>query len=788
MSPSILAAFIAQTVTVTADRTTPLDVQAAAQVVAVHEREWFADRPLTTVADMLRGDAGILVQNTTTAQVSPFLRGLTGYQVLNLLDGVRYNNATFRSGPNQYLALIEPSQARAIEAVLGPAAAEYGSDALGGVIQVLTPQAKFTDTREAHGSFELGGGTADWSARSNAQLQVTGARIAWLVGGSVFRPQDLRAGGATDSRHTLRRLFGLNDDQIRSITGDQQQDTAFTQAGAHTKLAFRPSDNSTLTAWYQHSTQSGVRNYKDLWGGLGRMQSSFSPQSVDLLYLRGERAKIWGLESLAGTFSLNRQRDGSTRQGLRSTDSVTNDDVTVNALGYTGQGRATLGGRQALAFGGEFYDESIFAARLTGGRAQRPLYPDDSRYRTGALFAQDAIELFSRRVRLTGGLRWTRAGYRTQAGAFGVAASDESFHDVTYNWSALWQVTRRFGVHFLNGRGFRAPNANDLGVVGLNDLGYEVPASAAASAGALLSTSSGEGATSSGRTLSALKPESLQNYEAGIRWTSSKVYARVQGFWADLRDPIVRRTLLFPANNVPTTLAGQAVTRIAPTPAQSAQGVVTVATAIDPRAVKSFVNDGRSRYYGLESIVSLRPNGAWLIDAGYTYLVGRDLNPNRNIRRLPPQFGTLRARYQTRFAGLWVESMLTATGAQNRLSGGDIDDERIGASRRRQDIADFFNGSRIAPYVMDGRFTPTGETLFQIQNRVLPGVDNATRVPMYTSTAGWATVDLRVGIPVTDYLTITGGAMNVADRNYRVHGSGTDAPGRSLFAAARFVW
>jgi outer membrane receptor protein involved in Fe transport len=89
---------------------------------------------------------------------------------------------------------------------------------------------------------------------------------------------------------------------------------------------------------------------------------------------------------------------------------------------------------------------------------------------------------------------------------------------------------------------------------------------------------------------------------------------------------------------------------------------------------------------------------------------------------------------------------------------------------------------------MDGRFTPTGETLLQIQNRILPGVDNATRVPLYTSTAAWATVDLRVGIPVTDYLTITGGVMNVADRNYRVHGSGMDAPGRSVFAAARFVW
>ncbi len=772
---------LTQAVTVTAQRGAVEDPVATETASVTRVRE--AQMPAATVGEWLSGAPGILVQQTAPSQVSPFLRGLTGYQVLNLVDGVRYNNSTFRSGPNQYLAYLEPSQVQRMEATLGPGSAQYGSDALGGTIQVLTAESRFASGREAewHGDVTLFGATADLSGGAEARLSAAGERWFWLAGLSGRRHQDLRAGGGTDSRHTLRRLFGAEDGVIDSITGTRQQDTGFAQYGFHGKAAFRLSERQILSGWYQRGRQEMARNYKDLWGGLGRMESGMTPQGLDLGYVRWEMVGWRGFESISGTFSVNSQLDGTVRQNLRATDTRVRDEGRVDAYGGSGQAVARAGARHWLVFGGEWYDEQIQSARtetnpVTGAvRNPRPLYPDGSRYRTAAVFGQDRWEVIPNRLRVTGGGRFTAVRYANPAEPrFGTPAGEQTFRDGTFHVSALYQIHPAFGVHALVGRGFRAPNTNDLGALGLNDLGYEIPASSAGNA--LLGSNAGEGAVSLGREVGSLRAEHLLNTEFGVRWNTRRLRGRAQAFLSTLEDPIVRRTLLYAAGSVPGTLAGLAVRPLPPTAAQAAQGVVTVATELDPRAVKAFVNDGRTRYSGIEAWTEWTPARRWVAEFGYSFLAGRDMDPNRPVRRLPPQQGTARVRYlATRW---WVETGIVATGAQSLLSGGDLDDERIGASRSRNDIASFFAGARIAPWIdAQGRFTPTGETLRQIQDRVLPGVADSLRVPLYRSTAGWWTWNAAAGAPLGERWHLLAGVSNVLDRNYRVHGSGADSGG-----------
>lgn len=752
-------------ITVTA---TPGVAEAAASLP-----EWVivASAPASpTVAHALENRPNILLQQTGAGQVSPFLRGMTGYQVLNLVDGVRYNNSTFRSGPNQYLAYLEPSQAGRVEAMLGPSGTQYGSDGLGGTIQILTAEPRF-DGSGWHGDVALFGQSADLSGGGNAHVSRSWQRVWLRAGGAAQRHNDLRAGGGIDSHNVLTRLYGYTGEQVRERLGSRLLDTAYSQAGADAKLAVRRNERESLTFWYQRGEARGLRNTKDLWGGLGRLQSTLSPQILDLFYARYERLQTAGFDSLSGRFSMNRQQDGGRRQGLRVTDAVTEEWGRVQSLGYSGQAMKNVGRHTLVSLGGELYDEGVRSSRLVNRVAARPLYPDNSTYRIGGLYAQGATEY--RRIRAGYGVRHTRVAFSNPANpSFLTPASGQKFSDWTGHGSLLFRIAEPFAVHVLAGRGFRAPNLNDLGAIGLNDLGYEVPASEVSNA--LLADSAGESAVSKGVPVGALGVEKVRNLEAGARWQMRNQRARVQVFDALLQDPIVRRTLLFPANAAPTVVSGLTVTPIPQTAAQRAQGVVAVASALDPRALKAFVNDGRSRYWGVEADWEAKLSSRWTWSANYSFLLGRDLDPNRNIRRLPPQQGATRLRY---VAGrVWAEAEMAAAGAQDRLSGGDRDDERIGASRRRQDIADFYNAGRIQ----------VSETLAQIQNRVLPGVADSVRVTLFPSTPGWAAVCLRAGLPIGEALAVEAAVTNIADRNYRLHGSGIDAPGRSVHLQLRW--
>ncbi|MGJ5817503.1 TonB-dependent receptor plug domain-containing protein [Paludibaculum fermentans] len=717
----------------------------------------------------------VTLQNTTPGQASPALRSLTGYQTLLMLDGVRLNTAIFRSGPNQYSAFVDPSQVSQAEVLLGPASSAYGSDAMGGAIHYLSLNPEAHQRR--FGVTALSG-SGDLSGSLSPRFGWDTSRFAVMASAVFRRHNDVRTGGGVDTHNVFTRYAGYSLEEAGRLLGGRLPETAYSQAGVQAKFIAKLRGDDRFTAFYQRGAQYGLRSYRELYGGLGRLQARYEPQGIDLLYGRYERARLLGLERAILTVSMNRLRDDSRRQGVNYSDAVIVDRNSVAALGLSGQASRQFG-RGYLVLGGlDFHRERISSYRSSGPSQ----FPDGALYSTAAPFVQATAQPFGRLL-LQGGLRFNHNSFLLPKGQLVPNLEPrQNFSALAANLSGSFRLTGTLELLGIYSEGFRAPNASDLAATGLTGLGFEVPAAVAAQAGALLALDASEAALPRDRrAIASLGAERLRNFEAGLRLRTNRWVLRLQGYSNFFDNPIVRRTVLFDAASAPAQLSGIPVSVLTPTAAQRLAGVVTVATAYDPRAVKAFVNDGAMRFQGVSTSAEWRGNAHWMFSAGYSYSNGREILPNRTPRRLPPQQGVLRAVW-TPNTRVFAQFLVFASGAQEKLSAADLDDERIGASRSRRDIQTFFQ----TPV---GAGTPISGTVRQLQDQLLPlntvvnGVlvaADTTKVPLYTSVPAWVRCDANLGLNLSTHWKLSLGLENLGDANYRTIGSGADALGRSV--------
>ena len=109
----------------------------AQQVGIVTEQEIAQISPENT-AVLLLEVPGVRVQQSQGGGGSPVLRGFEANRVLLVVDGVRLNNAIFRSGHVHNALSVDPLTLSRAEVIFGPSSVGYGSDALGGVIHFYT--------------------------------------------------------------------------------------------------------------------------------------------------------------------------------------------------------------------------------------------------------------------------------------------------------------------------------------------------------------------------------------------------------------------------------------------------------------------------------------------------------------------------------------------------------------------------------------------------------------------------------------------------------------------------
>lgn len=315
------------------------------RAVNVLTQDELSRHPPRTTPEALRDEEGVFVQRTNTGGGAPILRGLLGQHVLILVDGVRVNNATTRAGPNQSLNTVDPFWVEQVEILRGPGGVLYGSDAIGGVVNVITPRPRFSGEEEVAGNAQLRllAGSADRSLQGH-------------LNGGLSLPDTAVQGGVTGRE--------FNDLTGGARVGVQRY-TAYQEYDAAVKVRQRVSPGVQLFLQYQAVRQGDAPRTDRSVPGDFRL---FAQQERDLGHARAEFSSV-GPFRLAADLSVQRQEERQERFRVER-DRIDREDVTV--WSYAGKVEATTSpvlerlGRTTLTLGADTTVDRVLSRTSAG--------------------------------------------------------------------------------------------------------------------------------------------------------------------------------------------------------------------------------------------------------------------------------------------------------------------------------------------------------------------------------------------------------------------------------------
>lgn len=405
--------------------------------------------------DALEVIPGVWMQQTNLGGGSPFLRGLTGYHTLILVDGIRLNNSTFRSGPNQYLNTIDPLLIDHVEVMKGQGSVPYGSDALGGTVQLFSKSPDFSVTgNELKGSLYGKYMSYGMELASRFEIEANSNKTAFIAGATIRKLGDIVAG---EGLGTL-------------------SPTGYPEKALDGVIKHRFNNKQLLTGSVQFHRQEDVPLYHKIENG-DYTKYHFDPQQRLLSYLRLESFYESPLFSKI-RYTISYQNSIEKRVKQKSGSSITDEEEDEVS---TFNGSVEVISRPAsywdISSGIEYYEDHVASKAKSwdeaSGESQqhRGLYPDGSRASSIALYTLHSLN-FNRFSFTFGG----RYNY------FQLSVPDETLGDIKLSPSALigsaglnYKITEELRFVSSFSSGFRAPNINDISSLGIADFRYEIP-------------------------------------------------------------------------------------------------------------------------------------------------------------------------------------------------------------------------------------------------------------------------------------------------------------------------
>jgi vitamin B12 transporter len=272
----------------------------------------------TAVSDLLATTPGIAVARngglggTTTLRI----RGAESHQTMVLIDGVKLNDPSSASGEFNFADLLTTDYAQ-IEILRGPQSTLWGSQAIGGVVNIVTP----VPEGPLSASYSAEGGTHE-TAIVRGHVQEGGDRFAWRVSGNYATSDGIssysreRGGRETDSY----RNVGFNARGILHISDNVTAEIRSTWSDGRSEYDGFPPPRFALTDTPDYGTTEELTTYAGINIGAfdGRLENR-----IGFAYTDTDREDTDPTSSVPTTFDAEGRNERWEYQGtLRITDRV----------------------------------------------------------------------------------------------------------------------------------------------------------------------------------------------------------------------------------------------------------------------------------------------------------------------------------------------------------------------------------------------------------------------------------------------------------------------------------
>jgi outer membrane receptor protein involved in Fe transport len=624
--------FAATTVTATGRE---VDTLETATPVTVIGRDTIDRRTPENAADLLRSEPGVDVNGVGPNQSRPIIRGQRGLRVLFLADGLRMNNPRRQTDFGEVPGLVDIDSVESVEVVRGPASVLYGSDAIGGVLNLITRRPSGSGWA---GTADLRYSTAGEAAAVHAGAQVRRDRYAVRLDASRRDSDDYEAPSGTYGD------IELDDSVVVRDTGLQDDSIAGT-----VEWYLSPAQEVTLQARRYRADETGF--------GFVHPQEldSADPTLVRILYpfqdfdrfVLGYRHGALG-SGPADSFEARLYRQDNERELVNDIDIDTPPPgpgapgvlVEIDTLNFTDL--TTTGLRleasKALAdtlltYGAEGYEDdsvntdlssTVVSLTFPGPPFVVPIAEEtdevanapNAENSSWGVFAQGEIRA-GERVSVTAGARYQRVETTARPTAgWDISGLDFEDDQTVGALSVLYQATEQLRLFASYGTAFRAPNIIERLFNGLTPegIGFQV-----------LSPD--------------LVSETSENFDLGMKYRRRNAILELTFFRNDIDDGIVQHFL--------------SAAEIEQLPQETQDQI----DALDPDLfVVQQRNADRLRYEGVELAVGWRAPRAWALGANYTHLEADRLDSLN-----PPTGDTFGdkinayARWEPSERPLWVE-------------------------------------------------------------------------------------------------------------------------------------